>query len=274
MLSHQLRPTQAPSANIGVSLQLMVEGMKDIAEIRIDNLERLVVEMGTLTRVADAAQTTPIYLSQVRRRSAKQETGKQRTMGSEIARRIEAGCKKPSGWMDHDHTIADEGLRLVTDASSAEYIRLQSNMRSEWHGVELATAIAMCPLVPWSDLPMYLTVDNESAFVSDKGFQLLPVFGPAGARSKWALVQDDALSPDIKAGHAVCIDPDATCGPGDTVVVQDHSGNLYLRLYGQHGSDWQAVSPNSTIYPPMAGRDLILKGLCIHHLRSLSRTRL
>lgn len=75
--------------------------MKLVAEIRRDNLELLIAEMGSLKAVAEHGQTSEIYLSQIRNRAIDQKTGQPRSMGNQIARRLEAG--RAVGWMDEPH---------------------------------------------------------------------------------------------------------------------------------------------------------------------------
>lgn len=76
--------------------------MKTTGEIRRDNLERLIAEFGTMEALAAAADTTPVYLSQVRRQAIDVKTGKPRELGTGMARRLEKACDppKPVGWMD------------------------------------------------------------------------------------------------------------------------------------------------------------------------------
>lgn len=79
--------------------------MKTIAEIRLQNLESLIKRVGTLERVAVAADSSAIYLSQIRHQ-AKSKNGRPREMGTAMARRIEAGVGLEVGWMDIAHQDA------------------------------------------------------------------------------------------------------------------------------------------------------------------------
>jgi hypothetical protein len=85
--------------------------MKTVGEIRLENLEALVREFGTLDAVATRAESTSVYLSQLRNGTIDQKTGRGRQMGNAIARRLEKACNKPSGWMDaaHIHRHAQDG---------------------------------------------------------------------------------------------------------------------------------------------------------------------
>lgn len=88
--------------------------MKTVSEIRLDNLDILIEEYGTQDKVAEAAGTSSVYLSQIKNRSADAKTGKLRQMGDDMARKLEAGCNKERGWMDHSH-----GMHQSTHPDSA-----------------------------------------------------------------------------------------------------------------------------------------------------------
>ncbi|MBT2333597.1 hypothetical protein J7E49_06730 [Variovorax paradoxus] len=77
--------------------------MKTIGEIRLENLELLVADSGTLETVAGKAGTTSVYLSQIRNGALDQKTGRPRQMGDQMARRLELAHEKPKGWMDTPH---------------------------------------------------------------------------------------------------------------------------------------------------------------------------
>lgn len=88
--------------------------MKLVTQLRLENLERLVREMGTLEKVAEAAETSGVYLSQLRRGALDLKTGKPRQMGHGMARRLESGCGKTVGWMDVDHDIEGAFVRTAS----------------------------------------------------------------------------------------------------------------------------------------------------------------
>ena len=79
--------------------------MKTIAEIRLANLDALLDEFGTQEKVAEAGGTSSVYLSQIRNKAANVKSGKLRSMGDDMARKLEIGCNKEVGWMDNIHTL-------------------------------------------------------------------------------------------------------------------------------------------------------------------------
>lgn len=89
------------------SVLLLNDPMATSKEIRTENLRALVKEFKTADAVAQRASTAPMYLSQILN-SAKSSTGTARGVGDKLARKLEAGCGKPEGWMDADHGLAAE----------------------------------------------------------------------------------------------------------------------------------------------------------------------
>ncbi|WP_049786355.1 helix-turn-helix domain-containing protein [Mycetohabitans rhizoxinica] len=78
--------------------------MKTIAEIRRSNLLLAIERMnGSQTQLAEAAGVSPAYLSQVKTAQPNSKTGRQRSMGDDIARRIEKAIGEAEGWMDQSH---------------------------------------------------------------------------------------------------------------------------------------------------------------------------
>ena len=78
--------------------------MKAVSEIRLENLEALVQEAVTAESLAERADLSPVYLSQIRSRTVDRKTGKARNLGDKAARKLEAGMGKPLGWMDAQHS--------------------------------------------------------------------------------------------------------------------------------------------------------------------------
>lgn len=101
-----------------------VAPMKPVADIRRENLERLLAELAiTLDSLAERAETSPVYLSQIRNKAVNSNSGKVREMGNTLARRLEKAGNKPRGWMDREPPLwASEdgtGLPLIPWASLA-----------------------------------------------------------------------------------------------------------------------------------------------------------
>lgn len=93
---------------------LFTGGVKTIAEIRRDNLMRLIQSHGhgsvaNLNAIIGLARTDAT-LTQIKNQSANSGTGKPRGMGDPLARRIERALDLPTGYMDNVNTFADPAM--------------------------------------------------------------------------------------------------------------------------------------------------------------------
>lgn len=86
--------------------------MKDIDEIRRDNLSLLEGEYVTPTAAAKAIGMTLAQFSNLRDGAKDSKTGKRRGMRKETARKIEEACGKHPGWLDIDHSSGSGTDRL------------------------------------------------------------------------------------------------------------------------------------------------------------------
>jgi hypothetical protein len=87
--------------------------MKSAAEIRLENLEKLVQLAGSADALAKAASMSPEYISQIRNRAIDNKTGRTRNLGNQAARRLEKGMNQPIGWMDTAHGAAASGASAM-----------------------------------------------------------------------------------------------------------------------------------------------------------------
>lgn len=80
--------------------------MSTVAEIRRANLNLLLKEVGEgrgdAAKLARLTGVKAPTISQLRRQTH-YPNGVERTMGDDIARKLEQGMDKPLGWMDHQH---------------------------------------------------------------------------------------------------------------------------------------------------------------------------
>lgn len=77
--------------------------MKDIDEIRRDNLRLLETECGSPTAAAKMLDMSLAQYANLRDGARDSQTGKKRGMRKDTARRIEEAAGKPRGWLDIDH---------------------------------------------------------------------------------------------------------------------------------------------------------------------------
>ena len=89
-----------------------------IDDLRAENLARLAAEYGSSAALATLLGKSESQISQWITRPVNSSTGKPRAMKSATARWIEETCKKPTGWLEIDHS-ASVGLS-VSNAVSGE----------------------------------------------------------------------------------------------------------------------------------------------------------
>lgn len=82
--------------------------MKTSDEIRRNNLLIAIHRVGSATALSERAGVSAAYLSQIKNQQPESKTGKPKTMGDGVARKIEAAINEPAGWMDNDHTAATQ----------------------------------------------------------------------------------------------------------------------------------------------------------------------
>lgn len=114
-------------SHISIYSYLLFNGnMKTIDEIRRANLELAIKKARTAASLASLIQTAPAYLSQIRNAAPDSKTGTPKTMGDDLARRIEAALGIGAGWMDMDHSGETKNINGLPKSILT---RVDSNMR-------------------------------------------------------------------------------------------------------------------------------------------------
>lgn len=115
--------------------------MQTVDEIRLKNLERLIAEFGTQERVAELAETSPVYLSQIMNAARDSKTGKVRQIGDPLARKLETGCNKERGWMDNPPTYIE--LHGTNDPRTKAMMLMEHLPADQWEtALRLLNALA------------------------------------------------------------------------------------------------------------------------------------
>ena len=106
--------------------RLVIDMKRQREDIRLNNLEILIAEAGSATRLAQLAGTSESYISQVRRkmRTAK---GTPRGIGDELSSRLENGMGKPQGWMDEPHELETRVFRTPRTVRVSDRVAMSGN---------------------------------------------------------------------------------------------------------------------------------------------------
>ena len=106
--------------------RLVTDMKRQREDIRLNNLEILIAEAGSATKLAQRAGTSESYISQVRRkmRTAK---GTPRGIGDELSARLETAMAKPQGWMDEPHELETRVFRTPRTVRVSDRVTMSGN---------------------------------------------------------------------------------------------------------------------------------------------------
>lgn len=182
--------------------------MLDSKEIRRRNLLTLISETGTAAALAEAAQTSAAYLSQILSVRTKAH------VGDALARKLEAATRKPRGWMDAVHYEASTPSPRALRQSVTPYPGLSS---------EIVTRVPVTSSVEASR-------DGELKTARETRKNLF--LSVAGSAEDYAIrIRGDNLRPRIRSGEYLIINPQRKPEPGDDVIVMLKKGARMLREY-------------------------------------------
>lgn len=177
----------------------------DINEIRRANLRLLLARYPTIRAFAEAADTDPAYVSQILSDKTK------RSLGNELARKIENNLGLNHGWMDSIKLAEPERL---SDAILAD--------------LDAALPVRAIPIVGQ-------TTGGGGGYWEELGFPVghgeAVVDMPSKDKNAYALrVKGSSMSPRMYEGEAVVVEPNHPCVPGDEVVVRVHNGETMVKV--------------------------------------------
>jgi SOS-response transcriptional repressor LexA len=193
----------------------------DIKQIRLRNLRMLIVEAGTIANLARLSSTAPAYLSQILN-SLPTSTGRPRSVGDKLARKLESAMDKPYGWMDQGSHDASESTSAPGD---------------------------MVRYVPRIEEPEIVEYIARPIHEMDKPGDTVPVPIVLGSDSFALRISTDAMEPKFLNGDIIVIDPDVQVRPQDFVLVLDKtSSTVTFRQLIEDGTH-RYLKPLNPNYP-------------------------
>lgn len=231
--------------------------MRDIDEIRRDNLRQLEDELGGPSAAAKQLEMSVAQFANLRDGAKDSKTGKPRGMRKETARRIEQAGSKPVGWLDQDHTISSSTEVVVVHAVSptpqpgepAIHIPLLANAGSMGPGTDIehddvmVGSLAISP--DWLDKRIRPTSFDALRFIHAYGDSMSPTFedgdvllvdtgrrDPSGADGVYVLATSKRLfikrvTERFNGGH------DVTSDNANVKLVQELNGNHEINVLGR-----------------------------------------
>lgn len=185
------------------SVLLFNNNMKTIEETRLDKLLILRDELGSTKALAELLGKSSSQISQWLNQSPDSKTGKPRAINNASAREIEQLARKPKGWMDQN----DNSIRQGAEPYLTQEIEPAPNLPP-------FKAVPIVGTVQGGDNGYFSNLDYPPGYGDDS------IYFPTKNHDTYALrVRGDSMSPRIKDGEHVIIDPHPEISPGDEVIV-------------------------------------------------------
>lgn len=209
--------------------------MQTIDEVRRQNLDIAIKQMGSASKLAEAAGTSPAYISQIKNQTPDSKTGKAKAMGDDMARRIESALGVRSGWMD---TPQGESDKLIFSAREYAEATAPNNRVMDRQQPYIHSITAYDPEDGIPD-DVVLVPESRIEFAAGDGkvaFELVEDEEPATYRRSW--FQKYGINPDRVRRFRVAGDSmEPLLFARDTILVnldetQVIDGRLYALRYG------------------------------------------
>ena len=148
--------------------------MKNIQQIRLENLELLVAEAGNVAELARrCGYDKAAYLYQLRAQAPK-ANGKVLQIGKHVANRLEVGMDKPEGWLSHDHSNESSGADC-SNANSHKSQRVLLTVTAA-SGTQLVIPVLNALLHAGYHVALCYTDAARAALVEENDFRLPETF--------------------------------------------------------------------------------------------------
>lgn len=225
------------------SAMLLNARMQTNDEVRRQNLELAIKRAGSAAKLAEAAKTSPAYLSQIKNRTPDSKSGTPKTMGDDMARRIEAAIEEQPGWMDVPHTQS-----TTEDSITGALELLPGAMRVR----------AVGPDDP--DLVQIMKV-RLKVQAGITGFQVEPEHYDGetqGVPRKWILreglpqdallsivVKGESMEPALYEGDVIVVNTRDTKLVDGAVYVVNYEGEAVVKRMIRDAGQWWLASDNA-----------------------------
>ena len=193
-------------------------------QIRLHNLEVLIAEAGSAAKLARAAGTNSSYLSQERNQLPTKK-GTPRSIGDELAEKLEKAMNKDQGWMDTPH--ADGARQEEHNAHDGPDLR------------------SLHPLISWVQAGNWYEISES--FVPAYGSELLPCPVCCSPESFVLRVRGSSMEPKFHEGDLIFVDPNVSPDHGKYVVVRLDESNeaTFKQLIIEEGKQYlKALNPD------------------------------
>jgi len=239
--------------------------MKTTPEIRLENLEILLQEAGSVKRLAEKSGITTVYISQLRHGALNTGTGNIKNIGNTAARKFEAGMGKPVGWMDTPHN--QDNLPPAPVLRQSDHLSTMDINYISFERLDIQAAAGTGVFVSHSPQVIEKIQVLESWARKNLGFNLQNI----RTITAWG----DSMSPTFNDGDFLFVDETIRHFEGDGLYIIATPELRAKRLQRLIDGSMRIISDNAALYPPeiVKGEDLLQLYICGRVVGSWSFTR-
>ncbi|WP_367394544.1 S24 family peptidase [Cupriavidus sp. Agwp_2] len=233
--------------------------MKTIDEIRRLNLIEAMARMKTARALAEKADLSAAYLSQVKNGQPESKTGKPKNLGDDAARKIEKALGEMRGWMDVDHSLGQTEPTVKPEFGSDQ---IETGLNEGGEAPSYNVTHLPETRIPVGDAParrVYVVGRANGGLPeriwTDGGYLV-------GATEEYAVQATDdplafltpivgtSMSPVYNPGDFAFVEPSTEVEAGDDVMVRLTSGETMLkRLRSMHnGVQLESYNEPGTLF--------------------------
>ena len=197
-------------------------------QIRLKNLELLIVEAGSAAKLADLVGTNSSYISQVRRQMTTKK-GTPRGIGDDLAGKLEKGMGKHEGWIDEPHQ-AEWGQSDIAGKDASAH--LQRDVQS------------LRPVISWKQAGEWMEIVEN--YQPQRDEELLPCPVKCGQDAYILRVNGVSMEPKFHDGDLIFVDPqvDPVGGKYVIVILEESDEATFKQLIVEGGRQYlKALNP-------------------------------
>jgi len=205
--------------------------MSKITDLRRERFIQLSELFKSQKEFSRAINSTPGYINQL--------LSGHRSIGEKAARKIEAACNKPDGWIDQigQATNIEQALPTTVIQSNAH----ETRKLGEFSRIPVVGSAQLGDNGHWSELEY--PVGNGDGYITF----------PTNDKNAYALrCVGDSMKPRIKDGEFVIVEPNTEVQPGEEVLLKTLDGRVMVKTFLYKKEDRIHLISINEAYPPQS----------------------
>lgn len=214
--------------------------MKTNDEVRRQNLLIAIERVGSAAKLAALSNTSPAYLSQIKNKTPDSKSGTPKTMGDDMARRIEAAIGEQPGWMDFVHDeLPDEMDQLLKLVPGARRVRAiedddPSLVQIKKVKIHVRAGITGFTVEPEHD-------DGETHGIPKRWMERQGLHRDVLVVTT---VDGDSMEPSLYDGDSIVVNTSDTQPVSGNVYIINYEGEAVVKRMLRDAGQWWLISDN------------------------------